>query len=548
MVNKNKPGLSQEPIGRLIEYTVNGTYDIPEFQREFVWTKNQVADLLDSLIKGYPIGSILLWDLSDYVEGKHIYENKAKQWVVDGQQRLVALSLLKLKKPYWLDTDKWNELVKKYKIKINILSLDVALEYPAIKYDPEWIYPYEVFNANENEMEQLAEDIANKLNKPRLFTKIYSNLKKIQDALGIDVPVIKVNTSLENIATIFKRINSAGTRIKQADITLAYVAAYNKGWIRDRFIKYIDDLEEEGFYFDPTLLIRAITAIGDDKAILKDVSEDLLRNVEGKLDTAFMQFKYSLNFLIQSFREIGILSSKMIYAKNTIIPLIYLYNRFKNDFDFKKAFFFFLLALWRGRYSGASETTLQEDINTIKKASEFEEALISLIKKLELADIKIEKDVVKNAIHYQGEGRFFKLLLYLVAYQEKAVDWFTKVRLGYTKHNEINRDFSIEEHHFFPRSLLKSVGFDKDKRELLANITFVNPGTNKRLRYEPYVYIRKYNIDENDLRKQLIPIDEELWKIGKYEEFIDESAKIISGRINNFMMSLYPEILEYKEF
>ena len=114
-----KPGISQEPIGRLVEGVVSGKYDIPEFQREFVWTKNQVANLLDSLIRGYPIGSILIWDLSDYTQGKHVYENKPKEWIVDGQQRLVALCILNLKKPYWLEIDKWQRYLEKYKIKVN---------------------------------------------------------------------------------------------------------------------------------------------------------------------------------------------------------------------------------------------------------------------------------------------------------------------------------------------------------------------------------------------------------------------------------------------
>jgi len=105
----SKPGIGQEPIHRLIESTVNGKYDIPEFQREFVWTKNQVAELLDSLIDGYLIGSILIWDLNKYTEGKHVYENRPKEWIVDGQQRLIALCILNSKKPYWISVDEWSQ-------------------------------------------------------------------------------------------------------------------------------------------------------------------------------------------------------------------------------------------------------------------------------------------------------------------------------------------------------------------------------------------------------------------------------------------------------
>jgi hypothetical protein len=358
------------------------------------------------------------------------------------------------------------------------------------KNDPKWIYPHEIFNT-EN-IAGFAEELAKKLDKNELFTRIYDNARRIQDILNIDVPVIKINTSLENVATIFERLNNAGTRIKQADVTLSYIAAYNEGWIRERFMKYREDLDEEGFPFDPTLLIRAITSVGEDKAVLRDVKEDFLRNRDGSLDEAFSNFKTSLNELIQEFRNIGVLSSKLIYAKNTIIPLIYLHNKFRDHFDFKKSLFFFLSALWRGRYSGSAETTLQEDINKIKNAESFDDAIVKLIKELNIT--QVTEDMINNAIHYQGEGRFFKLILYLIAYKNEAVDWFTKDRLGFTRRNEVNKDFTFEEHHFFPRRILGSIGVEKDKRELLANITFINPGTNKRLRYEPYTYIQKYNI------------------------------------------------------
>ncbi|MFN6992554.1 MAG: hypothetical protein ACK4MM_07545, partial [Fervidobacterium sp.] len=423
-----------------------------------------------------------------------------------------------------------NDLVRKYKIKVNVLTLEVSLEYSRIKQDPEWVDPHEIFNSKS--LEKFAEEQANKLNNPKLFTKIYDNAKKIQDALNTDIPVIKINTSLENISTIFERINSAGTRVKQADITLAYIAAFNPSWVREKFTKYLEDLDDEGFYLDPTLLIRMLTTVGESKAVLREVNENFLRNINGLLDSAFSGLTNSLNNLILDFRNVGILTSDLIYAKNALIPLIYLHSEFGKEYEFKKAFFFFLLALWNGRYSGSAETTLQEDVNKIRTSKYFDEAIEELVKNLKTT--KATEEELKNAIHYQGEGRFFKLLLYLIAYRNGAVDWFSKVRLGFTKLNEVNKDFNIEEHHFFPRRLLRNVGVEEEKRELLANITFINPGTNKRLRDQPYTYIQKYGIDKEELRKQLIPLEEDLWKVQNYDQFIEKRAELIASEINKF--------------
>ncbi|RSN75113.1 MAG: hypothetical protein DSO07_07360 [Thermoproteota archaeon] len=533
-------------IYRLVEEVVSGELDIPEFQREFVWTKDQVKDLLDSLIKGYPIGSLLIWDLSDYKSGKHTFDEKRKDWIVDGQQRIVSLCLIMSKKPYWMDNTEWNELLSKYKIKINVLSLEVALEYPGIKKDPAWINPREIFSEEKDEgLSKLAEEISRKMNKSEEFTKIYSNIKRVWDIQNIGIPVIKVKAKLEDIATIFERINSAGTRVKQSDVTLAYIAVYNKDkkWIREKFMRYLDDLEDNGFYFDPTLIIRAITTIGENKAVLKNVSDEFLRNEKGVLDKAFSGFKRSMRELIQDLRNVGVLNSELIYAKNTIIPLIYLYHKFPDQHDFNKAFHFFLLALKRGRYSGSAETSLQEDVNIIHKADSFEKAIEELHSDIDPREIEAElsKDAVRNSVHYQGEGRFLKLLLYLVVYKKEAKDWFSKKRLGYLEPDEINRDFTIEVHHFFPKNILREKGYRKDEQEALANIAFINPGTNKRLRDEPYIYIKKYKISEEELSKQLIPIDERLWEVDHYREFLDRRSEIIADELTRYMRSLYPE-------
>jgi len=58
-----------KPIGRQYSDIINnvnkGIYQIPKFQRDFVWSKQQTAKLIDSLLKGFPIGSFILWKISD---------------------------------------------------------------------------------------------------------------------------------------------------------------------------------------------------------------------------------------------------------------------------------------------------------------------------------------------------------------------------------------------------------------------------------------------------------------------------------------------------
>ena len=49
-------------LGDLLKGVDNGEYRIPRFQRNYVWQIGKVVDLIDSLLKGFPIGSLILWE------------------------------------------------------------------------------------------------------------------------------------------------------------------------------------------------------------------------------------------------------------------------------------------------------------------------------------------------------------------------------------------------------------------------------------------------------------------------------------------------------
>ena len=98
-------GNSTEKIHSLVDNVDSGKLLVPEMQRRYVWRSTQVRDLFDSLYRGYPVGSILVWDRPDGdVEGRvlDVGESAGKvksgetQLLLDGQQRLTSLtSILK---------------------------------------------------------------------------------------------------------------------------------------------------------------------------------------------------------------------------------------------------------------------------------------------------------------------------------------------------------------------------------------------------------------------------------------------------------------------
>ena len=87
-------------IDRLRSKIIEGNIKIPPFQREFVWKQEQVIELLDSVIKDYPIGSILLWETKDDLPSKRNIggfdlpnptEDYPINYVLDGQQRVTSI-------------------------------------------------------------------------------------------------------------------------------------------------------------------------------------------------------------------------------------------------------------------------------------------------------------------------------------------------------------------------------------------------------------------------------------------------------------------------
>ena len=85
---------------RLMEQVESGHIKIPQFQRDFVWSKADSAKLIDSVIKGYPIGTFILWNTGERMRTVRnigdlpLRETPMGQFtlqVLDGQQRLTSL-------------------------------------------------------------------------------------------------------------------------------------------------------------------------------------------------------------------------------------------------------------------------------------------------------------------------------------------------------------------------------------------------------------------------------------------------------------------------
>jgi hypothetical protein len=87
-------------VGSLVAMIKDGELRLPEMQRRYVWPATRVRDLLDSLYRGYPSGTILVWETDREMPSRDLAVDqgaspfKGHKLLLDGQQRLTSLSAI----------------------------------------------------------------------------------------------------------------------------------------------------------------------------------------------------------------------------------------------------------------------------------------------------------------------------------------------------------------------------------------------------------------------------------------------------------------------
>jgi len=560
--------IEQVTVQEIVSRAVSKQWDIPEFQRDFVWSPQDVALLAESLYKDYPVGSFLLWDSSDYQETKTAQGSQASLWIVDGQQRTTALCILMGQKPYWWqDAESWNKALQRYDVVVNILPDNdgqpiFGLPNPVRRRDPRWIPLRRILSINaggEEELEEalarmgeeIAQAIEQQTEQKNLFVKVNARLNRLWKIRERQIPIIKVQHEVEDVAEIFSRLNQAGTLVKEADVMLALAAVRNPGWVREDYLPYRTDLEERGWDLDAGVFIRTMTAIALGKARLREVGNEFW--YPETFREVWKETKETISAVVRRLAEYGILSGDLLPSMNSLTPLFALYSRWKEsaEFRFSKAVWWFLMANRAGRYSGSAITSLNEDVQAIKNAVSFEEALQRLTERLEI-NFEIGPDEFLNRYDRAG-NRFLRLMLFLVLYNNEAFDWVDGTRLGYDNTGSpVIRGYQPQWHHIYPRNLLRKAGRPDDEIHALANITVLNERTNAdRLGGKPpWRYIKQFKITEDRLRLHCIPESfvvehggdiEKKWAMDRFDEFLLERAELLAKKANAWLSELRGE-------
>jgi hypothetical protein len=518
---------------------------LPEFQREYVWSLEQSKQLMVSLFNGYPVGALLFWTTDTPPEIKNYAVNPKKigtiTVILDGQQRLTTLYILLKNEipPYYIDKDIKYDPRHLY---FNLETGEFQYYQPAImKNNPLWVRVIDCFSPDSKiNVFSIAKQLSKEDTDPfELANKLNDNLTKLRNIQEKDFPVqfVPSTAGIDEAIDIFDRVNSLGTKLTDAELALTHITGK---WPEARRIlkKKIRELEKRNFYFDLGFMVRCLVGIVKGRALFETIHKTPKENViEGwnKLDKI-------LDYLTTILpKHAYIHSTEDVNTTNIFVPLVvYLSkngNVFPNENSLKNAIRWLYLAHLWGRYAGQTDQRLDHDINIIMRNGDPWQELVNVIVdqrgriKLEASDL--EGRSIQHPIYR---------MLYILIKSKGAIDWFNGSPLDIT-HGE---SYYIHSHHIFPSSLLWKLDKYNENNHLhkkiineIANRAFLTATTNISAinNKSPKIYFEeiKSKFGEDALKKQLVPTDENLLDLDKYEEFLKVRRELIAKEINKFI-------------
>lgn len=540
----------------MVEHAMNHSWSVPEFQRGFVWKATQVRDLAESLWLDYPIGNVLIWDSSSQkkpVSEKNISDSTAPtKWLVDGQQRSTALCILFGCKPYWwLDGGQWNNTVKSYDIRFDIdakeepyfWTANAAIRKARTKrYVP--VRDLLALDTNKEADQQKLQALAKEIKADGLCDgmdamEVYTRLDRVRKIRDREIVAISVDHDLEDVVEIFERLNSRGTRVKEADIYLGIVAARTSGWVREQFMPFLDRLEQQGFGITPNRLFQTLTAVGTKSVRFSQVS-DSFWNKES-IAPAWEKTKQGWHHIVKWLQAYGVVTTDILPSDAVFVLATALFDRFPQA-NRQYAFEWMLQAQRYGRYSGSASSSLDEDLKEVKAASDADEAIERIRNRIRA----IEAFSADEFLRDYSDARFGRLLLYLLAFGKKAADWDKSGNRIAFQGSELVAGFSPQFHHVSPRGFLTDKvtgeprpGIAPEQVEALANIAIIGAGVNIRISdKDPLAYFAKYDIGEDKRGQQFIEGPVAAMSRENFPKWLNARAQTLADAANAFVAEL----------
>lgn len=543
-MSENKKLLQPENNNKKYESLFNeidtGQIKLPMFQREFVWEKEQSSKLIDSIIKGFPIGTFIFWrtreELRSYKDvGNHKLPDTPNgdyvQYILDGQQRIT--SLYAIRKGIRINKDGKEVDYKDIYIDLSAPpETDESLTTTDIPVGEEvgrYISVHRLLTSQ-------ISDLLDEFNRDKLkIIEFYKGKLVNYDFSTITIKDYPIEIACE----IFSRINTGGKSLTIFEIMVAKTYDESKSFdLADKFEILRDGSDEEKrclaeAKFDTlpeSVIMQCVSAIASravrGRDILKVKRDVFIDNWPPMVDSLFSAVDF-----IRS--ELRVPVSQLLPYPAMMVPLTYFFFKIKNkkpsNNQIKRLEQFFYWCGITERYSSSSDSKITDDFNRIDSILNGESP------RYPDGELEVSAELIGKTYFSTGNAFCKSILCLLVYNQPRSFDTDGIVILD---NSNLKIASSRNYHHFFPKKYLE-VNFKGSEPNLIPNITLIDGYSNKHKigKKPPSEYISKFSEDnsqiENTLKSHLINNVVEFGiDSNDYSLFINKRAHEISSALS----------------
>lgn len=558
---------------------------LPAIQRKFVWKPDQIEKLFDSIMRGYPIGTFLFWDLEEnnvnkytfykFIQNYHERDNNKNEisprpelrkniiGVLDGQQRISSMYIAlqgtyAYKKAYFSwNNDKAFPIRKLY---LNLLGrtnnedneyefkfltieesnyIDVNVLWFDVRKILEWGNDPEIDDYYDELIESINDNIKIILNDKDIKKHIKKTIRILHQRIVQDYLIsyfeIK-EQELDKILDIFIRVNSAGTILSRSDLLFSTIIAYwQEG--RDEIDKLITTLNKkgDGFKVNSDFIMRACLVLCDLPVIFK--VEGFKESNIIKIKDNWDNIKDSLEKTFEIISDFGF-SYENLTSNNAVIPIAYyLINGGCYDDTNKQEIKRYLIhSLVKKIYGGQSDTVISHIREALKNSQIIKNRKFNfddLANEFELRSfkqLKITKDDLDEILNYKKGAYSFMILSLL----------YPQLRYGQVKFHQDH----IHPDSFFTNAKLKELNLSKDeivtwrdKKDRLPNLQLLEERDNQsknKTEFKTWLdIVENKGVDKQKyIADNYIPLNTS-YDIKNFNEFYMERRKILMQQIMN---------------
>ncbi|MGE0490530.1 MAG: DUF262 domain-containing protein [Vulcanimicrobiota bacterium] len=558
----------------LVEDLKRGNIALPDIQRPFVWKPSKARDLLDSMYRGFPVGTLMFWETGIDVGARQIgsggAERVASRLIVDGQQRLTSLYAVLTGHPV---------LNKSFETKCIRIAFHPGSETfevtdAAIEQNPEFIPDITVLwrdgfrSTVRSYFANLAGSRGADLDEDE-EEELEERIDRVYDLRNFRFQVIELASSADEqqVAEIFVRINSEGVKLNQADFILTLMSVH---WEEGRkeleqFCRAAVSSNGRGPsprnpFIDPgpDQLLRAAVGVafrrarlqnvysilrgkdletGDFSVTLRDQQFERLRAAQkAVLDlTNWHEFQKCLT-------HAGFRSRRMLTSENALVFTYILWLIGRLDFGIELRKLRSIMARWffmvhtTGRYTSSPESQLESDLRRISNldssnADAFVEELERIIEAnftRDYWDISFPNRLDSSSARSPALFAYWAALHLL-----DAELLFSEVRMREVSDPSVVAPRSVERHHLFPKAYLAQQGLTKTSQvNAIANMAFLDWPENMEIGAQnPMSYwpVMRDKLDSGRIDRQAewhaLPVG---WEQLDYPSFLEKRRKLIA--------------------